>query len=330
VIRHKIAVIRAYGWLLIAAATFDAALAQSPMEFPSSGESRGIAALSRLDGPPVSVVNLDEQMAVYEDDPSTWEPYYGEPDGFWLLPQGLIYRSYLAGPKESRIAATIERIQQDTSIMDGIVGTRVALFRIGSKDPVRPRGFEMDVEGAAMVRLDLEEEVDVRSTDFRVGVPFTWGNERHQWKFAYYHISSHLGDEFLIKNEGFPLFFQVRDALVLGYSYYLTDSVRLYGEAGWAFKSHASEPWEFQFGLDCAPRIRTGLRGAPFFAINGLLRQEVDFGGGLNVQTGWAWRSDVNAHLLRFGLQYYNGNSMQFAFLPFHEEQFGIGLWYDF
>ena len=286
--------------------------------------------LAAYDGPPVSVVNLDEQMPIYEGEPPSWEAYYGEPEGFWLLPQGLIYRSYLAGPKEPRMAATIVRIQEDSSIMDGTAGARVALFRIGTKDPIRPRGFEMDVEGAAMVRLDLEEEVDVRSTDYRAGVPFTWGDDRHQWKFAYYHISSHLGDEFLIKNPDFPEFFQVRDALVLGYSHYVTDWLRLYAEAGWAFKSHASEPWEFQFGLDYAPRVRTGLQGAPFFAINGLVRQEIDFSGGLNVQTGWAWRSDMTAHLLRFGLQYYNGASPQFAFLPYNEEQFGIGLWYDF
>ena len=30
------------------------------------------------------------------------------------------------------------------------------------------------------------------------------GQRARQWKFAYYHISSHLGDEFLVKNPAFP------------------------------------------------------------------------------------------------------------------------------
>jgi hypothetical protein len=110
----------------------------------------------------------------------------------------------------------------------------------------------------------------------------------------------------------------------------LTDSLRIYGEVGWAFYSHASEPWELQFGIDYAPRRATGLRGAPFFAFNGYLREELDFGGMFTAQAGWAWRADKRAHLLRLGFQYYNGASSQYAFLPYHEQQLGLWAWYDF
>jgi hypothetical protein len=280
--------------------------------------------------PPVSVVSLDEQIPFSGTSDFTWDAYHVEPGGIWLLPHGLIYRSYLAGLKEPRLGATIEWIDGDTTIMDGTLGARVALLRCGTKDPIRPTGIEIGVEGAAMVRLDLKEEIDVRSTDYRVGVPIAWGGQRRQWKLAYYHLSSHLGDEFLLKNPDFPLFFQSRDVLVLGYSHYWSDRLRLYAEVGFAFVATASEPWEFQFGVERAPRTRTGLQGEPFFAINGHLREELDFGGGLSVQAGWAWRSDVSAHLLRLGLQYYNGASTQYAFLPYHEQRIGIGLWYDF
>ena len=37
----------------------------------------------------------------------------------------------------------------------------------------------------------------------------------------------------------------------------------------------------------CSPH---GAQGAPFLAVNAHLREEVNFGGGLTVQTGWAWR----------------------------------------
>jgi hypothetical protein len=225
---------------------------------------------------------------------------------------------------------TVVRIPDDSWLWDATIGGRLGILRFGTSDPIRPRGFQMDVEASAQVRLDLLENVDVRATDYRVGVPLTWGNERRQWKFAYYHMSSHLADEFFLKNPDFPFFFQARDALVLGRSLYLTDALRLYGEAAWAFYSNASEPWEFQFGIDFAPRVPTGLHGAPFFAINGHLRQELDYGGGVTVQLGWAWRSDMSPHLLRTGFQYYNGASTEYAFLPFHEQQLAFGLWYDF
>ena len=250
--------------------------------------------------------------------------------GCHLLPEGLIYRSYLAGPKESRMATGIINIPDDSTLWEATLGGRLGIIRIGNSDPIRPRGFQVDVEAAAMVRLDIPEDIDVRSTDYRVGIPVTWGNEFTQWKFAYYHISSHLGDEFLEKNPEFPMFRQARDALVLGRSLYLTDSFRVYAEVGWAFFCVASKPWELQFGVDYAPRVATGFRGAPFFAVNGHLREELNFGGGLNAQAGWAWRSDMRAHLLRLGFQYYNGASTQYSFLPFHEQQYGLVLWYDF
>jgi hypothetical protein len=264
------------------------------------------------------------------------DPYTGDhcaycTNGLHVLPQGLIYRSYLAGPKESRCACMITRAPDDSTFWDATLGARVGVLRIGNGDPIRPRGFQWDVECSAQVRLDIPEEVDVRATDYRVGLPLTWGDEWSQWKFSYYHISSHLGDEFLVKNMTDGISYpQARDALVLGYSRYLTDWLRIYGEIGWAFYSNVSEPWEAQFGLDYAPRVRTGFHGAPFFAINAYLRQELDFGGGVNTQFGWAWRADATAHLLRVGFQYYNGAMMQYSFLPLHEQSLAFGVWYDF
>ena len=255
---------------------------------------------------------------------------YSDDWGFHLLPDSLIYRSYLAGPKEPRLATEIVDLRGDSTIWDPTLGARIGLFRIGNSDSVRPTGFQVDAEAAAIARLDLLEQVDVRSCDFRAGLPITWGNERHQWKFGYYHLSSHLVDEFLVRNRDYPLYFQSRDCLFLVRSFYLTDPLRIYAEAAWAWRAIASEPWEFQVGVDYAPREPTGIHGAPFAAINANLRQELDFSGGRTVQAGWAWRSDVNARLLRTGLQYYNGYSPQFAFLPVYEQQVGWGLWYDF
>jgi hypothetical protein len=170
----------------------------------------------------------------------------------------------------------------------------------------------------------------VQAVDFRGGVPLTYGWDRQQLKFAYYHMSSHLGDEFLLNDPDFDRVNWSRDALVLGYSIYATETLRLYAEAGWAFYTDVTEPWEFQFGLDWAPTRPTGLRGAPFLAINGHLRQEVNFGGNLTVQTGWSWLSERNRRIFRLGLHYYNGESSQYSFYDEFESLLGIGIWYDF
>jgi Protein of unknown function (DUF1207). len=221
-------------------------------------------------------------------------------------------------------------IPGDGWLWDATLGTRVGLLRYGNRDALMPEGFQVDAEGSAQARLDVPSDVDLRSVDFRGGIPLTYGIGPHRVKFAFYHLSSHLGDEFLLANPGYPRINFSRDAFVLGYARYLTTNLRLYAETGWAFHADVSEPWEFQFGVDFSPSEPTGIAGAPFFAVNGHLREELNFGGNLVVQAGWAWLSDENAKMIRVGVHYYNGHSSQYAFYQTHEQQIGLAVWYDF
>jgi hypothetical protein len=254
-------------------------------------------------------------------------------DEYWswqVLPQGLVYRSYLASTKDSRMYGGVNEARDESTFWDATVGARLGILRYGTTDYILPDGFQVDAEGSAQVRLDVPDDVDVRAVDFRGGVPITYGIGKHRFKTGYYHLSSHLGDEFLLKNVGYPRLNFARDVLLFGYSYYATPNLRFYGEAGWAFYTIVSEPWEFQFGIDYAPQYRTGIHGAPFFAINTHIRQELDYSGNLNVQFGWAWRADNGPQLLRAGFQYFNGMNSQYSFYNQHEDFFGFGVWYDF
>jgi hypothetical protein len=247
-----------------------------------------------------------------------------------VLPAEIMYRSYLASQKESRLAAQLVNATDNDMLWDGFAGGRFGLLRYGNRDPVYPQGMQVDIEGAGLVRLDVYNDVDVQSVDFRAGVPvsFVWG--RHQARMGYYHLSSHTGDEFLLKNPTHERLNFARDVLFLGYGYYFTPEFRMYGEMGWAFYSDVANEWEFQFGMDYSPRFATGTRGAPFFGIHGHLREEVDFGGGLSAQVGWAWKGERGSGIFRTGLHYYNGFSPQYSFHREHEQQLGIGVWYDF
>ena len=255
------------------------------------------------------------------------------PDGPWTLqplPDGLIYRSYLAGAKESRMGCSVVHDHRQGWIWDITLGGRVGVLRWGTEDTDRPEGWQVDLEGAGQPRLDFENHRELNAVDFRFGVPLTYGRGRYQTKFAYYHLSSHLGDEFMVRHATLTRRNYSRDVLVWGHSFFLTDDVRLYAEAGWAFFAlDGSEPWEFQFGIDYSPARRGFPRGDPFFAINGHLREELDFGGNVVVQTGWQWRGD-SGHLFRLGMQYYSGMSDQFEFYNEYEDKLGFGIWYDY
>ena len=74
----------------------------------------------------------------------------------------------------------------------------------------------------------------------------------------------------------------------------------------------------------------TGIHGAPFFAINGMSRQELDWGGNVCVQAGWAWRGRRSEKLFRVGMEYQYGSDPQYEFVYSNQNRTGIGMWYDF
>ncbi|HEX2473440.1 MAG TPA: DUF1207 domain-containing protein [Lacipirellulaceae bacterium] len=249
-----------------------------------------------------------------------------------VLPDGLIYRSYQAGVREARLSILAFHEDDGQSFWDGTLGGRVGMLRYGTCGPVYPQGWQLDLEAAAIVRLTLDEIRDFETADYRVGVPLTYGVENWQFKFAVYHLSSHLGDEFAIANPGSldERINYVRDALVVGASYYPHPAWRLYSEAAYAVNvDGGAEPWEFQFGTELSEPGPTGLHGTPFLAANAHLREEHEFGGDVTFQAGWLWRGR-SGQVSRMGLHLYNGKSSQYQIFNNSEQQIGFGLWYDY
>lgn len=247
---------------------------------------------------------------------------------FEFLPQEILFPAYLAGPKESRLGTQIVGVQEDGALWDSTVGGRFGWFRKTSHDGSRV--WQVDVEGAAILRLDPEENIDLHTSDFRAGVPLAMASGPHRFKFAYEHISAHIGDEYLLKNPSFQRLNYARDSLVFGYARHLSERTRVYGEASWAFYHDVSDPWQFQFGWEYAPTRATSILGEPFVAINALLREEVDFGGTTTLHAGWAWREPQAGRLLRTGFFLQTGKTHHYEFFDQSETQIGAGVWYDF
>ncbi|MBX7073298.1 MAG: DUF1207 domain-containing protein [Pirellulales bacterium] len=274
-------------------------------------------------------LNYSDRTFCAGDYPDNYAPAWT----WQVVPTGLIYRNYLAGPREPRLSAIYNwQVSGGTNrFADFTLGGHAGLLRYGSADGPRPGGFQLDVEGAAFPRLDPRNEWDLRGADFRGGFPLTFGYGPWELKTGYYHISSHLGDEFLLKNPGYPRINYVRDEIALGVAYRVRPPLRLFAEADYAFhRDGGARPWIFQFGVDCSQLEPTGFRGSPFLAVHGYVRQEVNWGGSISAQAGWQWRGYGPGHLLRFGVNYFNGKTVQFSFLNDSEQLTGLGLWYDF
>ncbi len=247
-----------------------------------------------------------------------------------VLPVGLMYKSYLAGEKESRMQFAALSEKRRGMVWETALGGRVGLLRYGTRDPIHPEGWQFDLEGAALPRVDPQQHDDLEAVDFRAGFLSTWCFGPNRFKAGYYHLSSHVGDEFLIRNPAFVRLNYVRDSAIAGWTRDITPNSQVYGEIAYAFNHEdGALPLEFQYGFQYSPLV-FGLRGAPFGAINGHTRQDFNYETSINVVAGWQWRGMDTNHTLRVGMQYYDGPSMQYSFVNKHESLFGGGIWFDY
>ncbi len=248
-----------------------------------------------------------------------------------LLPDGLLWHSYLAGPHEPRFSTVLFGDTNEGIFWDATVGGRVGLLRYGTPGSKRPQGLQWDLEGAVMTRLDLLHAEDVESMDYRFGTEITAADGPWAMKFGYFHISSHVGDEYIIRNPTYQRINYVTESLVWGASYAPIEAIRTYGEVVFAFKtSGGAKPFQFQTGLEYMPITLDAFHGGPFGAINLNFREAVDYSVSTTVQLGWSYQGPGSERRFRFGVQYGAGPTSQFAFFPRREEYIGGGVWFDY
>lgn len=307
-----------------------------PAQVPAGVES-GLPHETVSWGEPTQVRNPDYPPAAADAMPV--QPVYStlgsshsaSPYWSWqVVPAGIIYKSYLAGGREPRLGSQWVYESKLGWLWDSTLGGRIGLIRYGTTDAAWPEGWQLDFEGAAFPRLDVENDRDLVAVDFRFGAPLTFRKGPWEGKVGYYHICSHIGDEYLQTHLGATRLNYVRDAIVLGLAARPHPDLRIYAEAGYGvWTDGGAEPWEFQFGIDYSPAEPSGILGAPFLAVNGHLREEINYSGSFTAQAGVQWRGE-EGNLFRLGAHYFNGLSDQYQFLYTFEEQIGVGLWYDF
>ena len=256
--------------------------------------------------------------------PDSWEAQ--------VLPVGLMYPSYLAGRKEPRLQSIITYDEDYGTLWDITLGGRAPIFRYGTKNITSPEGWELELEGAALLRLDWERKRNLAGTDYRAGVPLVYGTQRWQFKTGYYHVSSHIGDNYLLDHFRQRRHY-VRDSILCGLSVRPTEETRLYAEVDWAFHTgETTDPLELQFGFEYTPPFdprASTWQFRPFLASHAHLYEERDFGGYWATQTGVQWRSPTNS-LLRLGVEFYVGGDDLYQFHTTYQKKIGGGIWYDF
>ncbi|MDR2761297.1 MAG: DUF1207 domain-containing protein [Planctomycetaceae bacterium] len=255
---------------------------------------------------------------------------------YQFLPAGRIYQSYLAGVNESRLGLAWNNDHNLDNIWDATVGGNAGLFRYGTRETILPEGIQIEVEASSHLRMDYEHERDMDAMDYRFALPITLGNKTWQLRTGYFHVSSHMGDERMIRltQNGQPhkRINYVRESIILGLAYRMNPSTRLYFEIDYStWLGELTKPWHFQFGIEySSPYPIANYSYSPFAAINFQLLEEKNYNGNITIQAGLQWRNK-QGQLFRIGVQYFYGISDQYEHLfAARENKFGIGIWFDF
>ena len=207
-----------------------------------------------------------------------------------IFPTGLLWEPALAGKREARLAGLASNLSNvyTQKTVDTQIGGNFGIARLV------PEGsdLEIQVDLFGVVNSRFSQYDFLIASDYRAGIPLTFRRGPWAVKVAYEHTSTHLGDE-LIQNTGATRIEYIKDEVVLGLSRLFDDRLRVYGQAGYAFRQFIDgnpSKYRFDVGFEWFHRAATGPWGTPFVAANVGFRGENAYNADVAVQAGWLWR----------------------------------------
>lgn len=243
-----------------------------------------------------------------------------------FFPAGeLLYDPYLAAPRQSRTAVKVLVPMGDDGHprVENTLGLNRSLVRWTSED-APDAGTEVQFEGAVFARFDLHNHYDMDASDWRFGLPLVHRNGDLAWKLHLYHVTSHLGDEYIARTGASQVKYHLEEAAA-GLSWDASGGSRVYGEAGAAL--YASRPTgngRVQAGWEWVGRKgSSGL--SPYLAVDLGARNEQDWTPGATVAAGVAYGRNM-----RFGLEYFRGRDPQTQFMKERFAYAAVVLSFDY
>ncbi len=253
-----------------------------------------------------------------------------------LFPFGRLWVPPLANQHEPRFAARFREENGAAQISTAIGAVFPVLGRF--RPPDAPgQGIQLDFFAVVFTRLD--HRASLASSDYRVGFPLTAAFGRWQWKFAFEHTSSHIGDKyfaewFLDTSQEKPRKEVVKDEVVLGVARRFGDATRVYGQFANSFakrlKFGNDKRIRFDWGVEWTPSSAPGRTSGPFVAFDMEFRGQQALSPANTLQVGWQRRlSHGTSSSIRIAAECYDGPSPWGQTLLKHESWWALIVAYD-
>ncbi|MDR4480861.1 MAG: DUF1207 domain-containing protein [Nitrospira sp.] len=257
------------------------------------------------------------------------------------LPADDVFRPLMADPKQPQFFASYQTTEVRTSgsqLNVGSVGFGENFGLWTRRDGCN--GWQVSLLSGIFSQFNMDApSTDLLNTDFVVGIPISWRQGPFSARVRLYHQSSHLGDEFLLRNPDFNRinlsYEEVEALLSLDVKW-----VRMYGGGGYLIhRQPAFDRSRAQWGMELrGPEFaipflgETGrhvmlvpVLGADFKAI-----EQLSWTLNTNVVAGFEMSSSRARRRIRFLISYYNGFAPYGQFANLKVETIGAGIYLTF
>lgn len=246
--------------------------------------------------------------------------------GIWLPEVPPLFRPFIADPRQ--VTYSVGWRFNDRNLGSNLVpvsyGDILPIFRWC--DIWKWRGdLELGIEGALWAIFDpLHKSAPLIDADYYVGFPISYAFGDWAFRLRGYHISTHIGDEFLLDHPHFRRLNPSIEAFDFYISNYLTKDIRLYGGIGWVAcqdDSYRVGPLYLEGGFEL--RVSqwgyrdycNRLYGEPFLAFD--IYYQSHFKHHINTTTaiGYEWgKVSGLRRKFRLYLEYHDGYSVEGQF----------------
>jgi Protein of unknown function (DUF1207). len=287
------------------------------------GNIRGVVRVAVIEfAPPVS-----QQSAIVRDRSAAKAEI--SPPGPIFLPPGRLFDPLIADPRWPHFSGAYHYYLDDVELRN------VGAANFGGDLPLYRNDFpwggqwELGLQAGVFSIFDLDaSSTDLVNADYLVGIPLSYRTGNLSALLRIFHQSSHLGDEFVLRNRvnRINLSFENVD-VKLSYDFYGT--FRLYGSGGHIFRKEPSDikPWSTQVGIEFKSPW-TYLEGIvrPVAAVDIQHTEENEWDTDLSARAGIQFESTLLANRqVQLLLEYYNGRSPNGQFFERNTEYLGIG-----
>ncbi len=258
----------------------------------------------------------------------------------WLPQNTVLFQPLIADPRQVMNAASLR-------FNDNVVGKHVGAASFGGdfiiirlKDILYWRGdMDLGIQAGIFSVFDLDNiEACMVNTDFFAAALATYAFDRWSFRFRWWHLSCHLGDEFLLCNPDFDRYNLSDEGVDFFASYQFGYAVRVYGGLGYIYSRDREFP-EQPLYAEAGSEIRVfggkdrfnRLYVQPFLAMHFRAWEEHDYDIDQTYALGVEWsKLQGVGQKFRIFIEYHNGYSKEGQFVRQRSDYVAVKVNYGY